>query len=128
MNRLAHLVRAAPALLFFATSGFAVEPLEEIVEQKFDVDADATLSVENIDGSIRVYGADKPVILIMAIKKAYTPERLQGIVVDTKATQKSVAITTTIPPRKNPLSDRSGTVDYIIVVPQRARVTRLNLV
>lgn len=115
-------------LTLVAQGGFAVEPLEEIVEQKFDVDLDATLSVENTDGSIRVYAADKPVVLIMAIKKAYTPERLQGIVVDTKATQKSVAITTIVPPRKNALSDRSGTVDYIIVVPQTARITQLSLV
>ena len=33
---------------------FAVELLEELVEQKYDVDPDATLSVQNIDGSIRV--------------------------------------------------------------------------
>lgn len=115
-------------LALFGQSAFAVEPLEEIVEQKFDVDMDATLSVDNIDGSIRVYGADKPVILVMAIKKAYTAERLQGIVADTKATQRSVVITTKIPPRKNALSDRSGTVDYIIVVPHTARITQLNLV
>ena len=106
---------------------FAVEPLEDIVEQKYDVDANATLSVKNIDGSIRVYAAEAPQILIQAIKKAYTRERLDGILVDVKATQGSVAITTSFPPRKNALSDRSGTVDYIIVVPQTARITDLSL-
>ena len=110
------------------TSAFAVEPLEEIIEQKYDVNPDATLSVENIDGSIRVYGADKPEIVIQAIKKAYNAERLKGIVVDVKASQSGVAITTTYPPRKNALSDRSGTVDYIVVVPKTAKVTKLDLV
>lgn len=105
----------------------AVEPLEEIVEQKYDVTPNATLSVQNIDGSIRVYADEHPVISIQAIKKAYNEERLQGIVVDTKATPNSVAITTTFPPRKNAVSDRSGTVDYIIVVPQTARITQLDL-
>jgi hypothetical protein len=123
---------AATALLIlvalvFSRTAFAVEPLEEIVEQKYDVDANATLSVANTDGSIRVYGAEAPQIVIQAIKKAYTHERLQGIVVDVKATQGSVAITTSFPPRKNALSDRSGTVDYIIVVPQTARITDLSL-
>jgi hypothetical protein len=116
------------AIFLFAYQAFAVEPLEESVVQEYDVDADATLRVENVDGSIRVYAADAPRILIQAIKKAYTSERLRGIVVDVKATRNSVAITTTYPPRKNLLSDRSGTVDYIIVVPPTARITQLELV
>jgi hypothetical protein len=119
---------AAIILLFLGQSVFAVEALEEIVEQKYDVDPNATLSVQNIDGSIRVYAAEEPVILIQAIKKAYTPERLQGIVVDVKANRGSVAITTSFPPRSNALSDRSGTVDYIIVVPQTAKISQLDLV
>src|SRR5436190_5521300 len=126
MNNIRRLI-LAPVIMLLARPAFAVEPLEEIVEQKYDVNPDATLSVENIDGSIRVYAADKPEIVIQAIKKAYNPERLQGIVVDVKASQSGVAITTTFPPRKNALSDRSGTVDYIIVVPQAARITDLKL-
>jgi hypothetical protein len=113
--------------LFVASRAFAVELLEEVVEQKYSVDANATLSVQNIDGSIRVYASEEPEIRIQAIKKAYDRERLESIVVDVKATQSGVAITTTFPPRKNAISDRSGTVDYIIVVPQTARVTNLNL-
>jgi hypothetical protein len=118
---------AAISLLGFAWSASAAEPLEDIVEQKYTVDANATLSVTNTDGSIRVYGAEAPEIVIQAIKKAYTPDRLQGIVVDVKATSGGVAITTSFPPRKNAVSDRSGTVDYIIVVPQTARITDLKL-
>ena len=105
----------------------AVEPLEEIIDQHFDVAADATLSVRNIDGSIRVYAAEQPVITVQAIKKAYNAERLRGIRVETKATTNSVVIATTFPPRKNALSDRSGTVDYIIVVPYTAKITQLDL-
>ena len=117
----------AALIPFFAPALLAIEPLEEVVVQKYDVDADATLSVENIDGSIRVYAADKPEISIQAIKKAYSSERLQGIVIEVKASQHGVSITTSFPPRKNVLSDRSGTVDYIIVVPQSARLTNLKL-
>ena len=105
----------------------AAQPLEEIVDQHFDVDADATLRVQNTDGSIRVYAAEAPVITVQAIKKAYNTERLRGIRVETKATPSSVAITTSFPPRKNAVSDRSGTVDYIIVVPQTARISQLEL-
>ncbi|PZR70765.1 MAG: hypothetical protein DLM73_17155 [Chthoniobacterales bacterium] len=115
------------SLFLFVQTATAVEVLEDIVEQKYALDSDATLSISNTDGSIRVYAHDVPEISIQAIKKAYSPGRLQGIVVDVKATNKSVAINTIFPPRKNAVSDRSGTVDYILVVPQTIRITQLDL-
>jgi hypothetical protein len=127
MATAAFLSAILPFLLFGHTA-FAVEVLEEIVEQKYDVEADATLRISNTDGSIRIYADDKQEISILAIKKAYTSERLKGIVVDVKATPTSIAISTAFPPRKNALSDRSGTVDYILVVPQTIKITRLDLV
>jgi hypothetical protein len=117
----------ALAALLVGPRLFGVELLEESVVQKYDVDPDATLSVQNVDGSIRVYAAEQPVVLIQAIKKAYNAERLQGIVVDVKASRGSVVITTSFPPRANALGDRSGTVDYIIVVPQTMKVAQLDL-
>jgi hypothetical protein len=121
------ICHSAAAALLAATTAFAVEPLEESIEQKYDLDANATLSVANTDGSIRVYQHQLPGIIIRAFKKAYTEERLRGIVVDVKATRSSIAITTNFPPRKNALSDRSGTVDYIIIVPPTVRITDLSL-
>jgi hypothetical protein len=113
--------------VLWVTSAVALEPLEESVQQKYDVDANVSLSVENIDGSIRVYATEKPEVRIQAIKKAYNAERLHGIVVDVKASQNRIAMTTSLPPRKSALSDRSGTVDYVIVVPETARLTELKL-
>jgi hypothetical protein len=118
----------AISVFAFASAALGVEALEESIEQKYDVDPDATLTVQNVDGSIRVYAAEQSVITIQAIKKAYKADRLQGIVVDVKANRGSVAITTSYPPRAGALSDRSGTVDYIIVVPQMAKVAQLELV
>ena len=118
----------AIVVLFFGRNAAAVEVLEEKIEQKYGVDAQATLSIRNTDGSIRVYAGDVPEIFIRATKKAYTSDRLKGIVVDIKATRSSVAIDTIFPPRKNALSDRSGTVDYIVIVPPTIRITNLHLV
>jgi hypothetical protein len=118
-------------IVFFLLCGqiaFAVDVLEEIIDQKYVLDADATLSISNTDGSIRVYAAETQEVSIQAIKKAYTSERLAGIIVDVKATGNSIAIGTTFPPRKDALSDRSGTVDYILIVPQTIKMTRLDLV
>ena len=126
MNKLERFALAALAG-WFAPAAFAVELLEESLVQKYEVGPDATLSVQNTDGSIRVYGANQPVISVQAIKKAYNAERLRAIVVDVKATPNSVTISTSLPPRKNALSDRSGTVDYIIVVPKTAKIMQLEL-
>ena len=116
-------------LLFLAHSATAVEILEEIIEQRHTVDPGGTLSIHDTDGSIQIYGSDGSEISIQAIKKAYTQDRLKSIVVDVKATAKSIAIETIIPPGKRALSlsDRSGTVEYIVTVPQTIRITKLDL-
>ena len=118
------------ALFFAAFSGEAAAAkfLEETIEQKYELDPDATLSISNTDGSIRIYAAETSEILIQATKRAYTAERLKGIVVDVQATRKTVTVSTTFPPRKNALSDRSGTVDYIVIVPQTIKITQIELV
>lgn len=123
------IVLAVP-LLFLVPSMAAVQIEEEIVEQEYPVDPAATLSIQNTDGSIRVYAGNAPKVSIQAIKKAYTSDRLKSIGVSVQATPKSVAIKTILPPKKSALSlnDRSGTVDYIITVPQTMRITKLDLV
>jgi hypothetical protein len=118
------------SLLLFSQSAFGAEVLEEIIEQRHAVDPDATFSIRNTDGSIQIYGGDGFEISIQAIKKAYTQDRLKSILVDVTATQKGVAIETIIPQRKSALSlgDRSGTVEFIVTVPQTIRITKLDLV
>ena len=128
-NRAVRLIALASCLIPFISSARAVEVMEEIVEQKYPCDANATLSIRNTDGSVRIYAGDVAQISIQAIKKAYTSERLKKIVVDVKATPTNVAIETIIPPRENGfgLSDRSGTVEYVIIVPQTTKIRQLDL-
>jgi hypothetical protein len=128
MSRAAAGVALLVILLPLGRSEAAPKILEEMVEQKHAVDRDATLSIRNTDGSVRVYGGKVPEITIRAAKRAYTAERLRGIVVEVKATRTHVAIDTIFPPRKNAWSDRSGRVEYTIIVPETIRITRLNLV
>jgi hypothetical protein len=117
-------------LLLLASYATAAEIFEEIVEQKHALDPDGTLTIRNTDGAIRVYGGNGAEVFILAIKKAYTSDRLKSIAVDVKATQKSMAIDTIFPPKGSALSlsDRSGTVEYIVTVPQTIRISRLDLV
>jgi len=65
---------------------------------------------------------------LQAIKRAYSTKRLKQIVVDVSVQPGTVAIETTFP--REPtwgLRDRSGTVDYTIVVPDTANISRLEL-
>jgi len=116
--------------LSFARGVVAAEVFEEIVEQRYAVDSDATFSIRGTDGSISVYASNGAEITIRAVKKAYTSDRLKSIIVEVKAAPKGVAIDTILPPKKGLLSleDRSGTVEYTITIPQTTRITQLELV
>ena len=110
-------------------SAAAVEVHEEIVTQRENLDPDGTLTVHNIEGAIHIYGGNEGEVLIRAVKKAYTEERLRDIAVEVKSTSKNIAIQTIIPPKLKGLSldDRSGTVEYVITVPQAIVITNLEM-
>ena len=103
--------------------------LEEISEEIFPSSADVTVSITNTDGSIRVYGADTNEIKIQIIKKAFSEERLKQIVAHITNDRSRFSVTTTYPPRPEGLSlrDRSGTVDYNVVVPQTCALAKIEL-
>ena len=104
--------------------------LEEMIDRRYPVEPTATLNISNRDGSIRVYGAggDTREVRVEAIKKAYRAERLKAISVQISATRDSISIETKYPDDlQSGFSDRSGTVDYVIVVPQTMRISKLEL-
>ncbi|HXP34121.1 MAG TPA: hypothetical protein VN827_01080 [Chthoniobacterales bacterium] len=104
--------------------------LEEIIDHVYPVEPTATLSVTNRDGSIRVYAAGDETrdVHVEAIKKAYSADRLKAISVQVSAQPNSISIETICPPDSDVgFSDRSGTVDYVIVVPQTIRISKLEL-
>ena len=129
-HSLKFLTLPAIAVLFAGCGlGGGDRTLEEVAEQTYKVDATATLSLSNADGSVRIYGTDTTEIKLRAIKKTYSAERLSKISVNVSAQPGSVSIETNYPPKKTwGLGDRSGTVDYILVVPQTCKISRLDLV
>jgi DUF4097 and DUF4098 domain-containing protein YvlB len=104
--------------------------LEEMIDHVYPVEATATLSVTNRDGSIRVYAAahETREVHVEAIKKAYSAERLKAISIQVSAQPNAISVETIYPPDSGiGFSDRSGTVDYVIVVPQTIRISKLDL-
>jgi len=101
-----------------------------MLDQHYPVDPKASLRITNRDGSIRVYGAggDTHEVQVEAIKKAYSAARLKAISIHISATRDLISVDTIFPNDSNPgFSDRSGTVDYVIVIPQTIRISKLEL-
>jgi len=102
--------------------------LEETVEQFHKIDPTASISIKNGDGAIRIYGANTNEMRLQAIKRAYSAKRLKQIAINVSVQPSSVSIETNFPPEQTwGLFDRSGTVEYTIVVPQTANISRLEL-
>src|SRR5580765_4505955 len=111
-----------------ASSLRAGEVLEDVVERRFPLAPSGTFSLRAIDGTVEIFGTDSSEVKIVAIKKAFSPERLNAIAIRVDARQDAINIETTPPPApRHHFSDRSGTVEYIINIPQTARIARIEL-
>ncbi|MFL6513536.1 MAG: hypothetical protein ACJ8M1_00765 [Chthoniobacterales bacterium] len=133
MNK-ARSMRKRLSLLILLVCSFAVsalagdEVLEEIIERDYPIDRDAKFSLKNEDGSVRIYGADISQMKLQAIKKAYTRDRLGRIEVQVAVQPGEVKIDTSYPDKQKwGLSDRSGTVDYVIILPWFCDVQKIDL-
>jgi hypothetical protein len=141
-NRASRVTNSLPILRITKTTLIAVcfwtflvgqlvgaEIVEELVDYEYPVNPDATLTIRNPAGAIRVYGGNVSQITITAVKRAFTADRLKQIAVEIRAAPTAVEIQTKIPPQKRSfnLEDRSGTVEYTMVVPNTIRITQLDL-
>jgi len=102
--------------------------LEETFEHVYTIEPSARLTIQNRDGVVSIYGSDTGEMRIDAVKKAYSQERLNQIGIDVFTKPGAVSISTRFPNKpKWALSDRSGTVDYTIVVPRTAGFSAVKL-
>src|SRR5437667_3765038 len=115
-------------LLSLTSSLSAGDVLEELVDRRFPLDPAGTFSLRAIDGTIEIFGSDSREVKIVATKRAFSLERLNAIVIRVDARPDAVNIETTPPPTpRHRFSDRSGTVEYTINIPQTARIARVEL-
>ena len=102
--------------------------LEENFDRLYAVDPSAKITIKNRDGAIVVYGSNTNEVHVHAVKKAYRRERMSQIVIDVSTKPGAVSIVTKFPSKARwGLFDRSGTVDYTIVIPASASISRLDL-
>ncbi len=114
--------------LFLVSSMFSAEVLEDTIEKVVPLQADGTFTLHSIDGSVEIYGAQDNEAKIIAIRKAFSPERLNQIQIQVSGDRNALTINTVAPaPPRRSFRDRSGTIDYIINLPQNARVASVSL-
>jgi hypothetical protein len=102
--------------------------LEETFERLYTIEPTANITIQNGEGAVLVYGSNVNEMRVQAVKKAYSHARLKGIGIDVSTKPGSVSIRTKFPPQaKWGLFDRSGTVDYTIVIPATASIAGLDL-
>src|SRR5262249_59935139 len=102
--------------------------LEETFEQSYAIPPSAKITINNGDGAVVVYGSNVKEMRVHAVKRAYGRARLAQIALNVDLKPSSVSIATKCPPKpKWALFDRSGTVDYTIVLPANVDISELHL-
>jgi hypothetical protein len=102
--------------------------IEETFEHLYTIEPGTNITIRNGDGAALVYGSNVSEMQVHAVKKAYSQARLTQIGIDVSIKPGSVSITSKFPPKpKWGLFDRSGTVDYTIVVPATVTISGLEL-
>ena len=111
------------------------EEVREEFHQTYPLAVNGRLSLENMNGNVRITVADGNEVQVTAVKRAYNRERLAEAKIEVVATADAIRIRTDYPDRdQNFTSDERGrynnpaTVDYAIVVPRQARLESINLI
>ena len=115
--------------LFIGCKGGVDKTLEEVIDENYPLAVGGILHVRSEDGSIRFFGSDASELHVKAIKRAYSSERLRALGMRVTSQVDSISIeTTSLPKRKWSLHDRSGTIDYIITMPQHMKTIDAELI
>lgn len=115
-------------LLSFGCGKSIDRAVEQTVEQTYEVDPEGAFSIRNATGSVRIYGSDNTDMKLRAIKRAWNADQLKTMDVRVSVQAKSVSIETSFPAQKTwRFSHRSGSVDYVIILPRTIKISRLEL-
>jgi DUF4097 and DUF4098 domain-containing protein YvlB len=111
------------------------EEVREEFHQTYPLAANGRVSLDNINGDVRITVADGNEVQVNAVKRAYNRERLAEAKIDVTATSDAIRIRTNYPDRdQNFTSDERSrynnpaTVEYRIVVPRQARLESIDLI
>jgi DUF4097 and DUF4098 domain-containing protein YvlB len=127
----------AAGLLFGLAGSLQAQNQSEVREefhQTFPLAAGGRVTLENIEGAVRIAAWDRNEIKIDAVKKAYSRERLAEANIKVNSNAENIDISTEYPERNyrfNTGDERRNSlasVDYTLTVPRNARLDAIELV
>ena len=130
MRDLLRTVVPLAALAFFLAGCGArnAEVAQEVTDQDFALDADATVRIVDPCGSISIRGTDLPGLHLRTTRKAGSSEQLKNIGVTISAEHDDFAIKTTLLRQKGkPFFGGGDSVDYELSVPRTVKIERLEI-
>lgn len=103
-------------------------PADEVIEQTYKVDPNATVRIGGGRGSITIRGTDASEVRLRAHKHAPSAAQLKDISVNVTAEPGDILIKTSfLRQKKQPFFAGRGSVDYTLLVPRTARIARLDV-
>jgi hypothetical protein len=126
-------IRAAAAALFcfyfLCSCGSQKEkPVLEVFEQKYKIDPQGNLRINNPRGSIAIRGVDSDEVLLRATKVASSDEHVRNISVSVAAQPNDILIKTNfVRPKGKPFLSTGKRVDYELTIPRTLKITRLDM-
>lgn len=109
--------------------------VREEFHQTYPLAADGRVSLENLNGPVRITVSDRNEVQVNAIKRASKQERLNEAKIEVSATSDSIRIRTEYPDRDLTFTnedrgryDNPAVVEYSIVVPRKARLESVDLI
>ncbi len=103
-------------------------PADEVIEQTYKVNADATLRITNPRGSVAIRGEDTPEVRMRAVKSVSSAAQLKDITVDVTAEPADILIKTAfLRQKKMPLFAGKSAVNYNFSVPRKIRIPRVDV-
>lgn len=117
---------------------YGEEPMQEVREdfqQTYPLSANGRVSLENLNGSVKIAVWDRDEVQVNAVKRAYRRERLNEAKIEVNATADTIRIKTTYPNWNQTFTDEQkgrynnpALVDYTVTVPRNVRLESVDLV
>ncbi len=103
--------------------------------QTYPLAANGRVSVDNLNGAVKIKVWDREAVQVDAVKRAYRRERLDEAKIDVYSTPESIRIKTIYPDYDQSFTDdekgrynNPAVVDYTLTVPRKSRLESIELV